>query len=90
MKGVVVIFVCKLGNVIETSSCFDSQSFGGFSLKESQKIRVKKSIIERVVNGYCSSNLTDNISTSTYERIFSDLIQNGAKLHYHYIGHEND
>lgn len=90
MKGTVAIFVCKQGHVIETVACFDKSKFGGFSLKESQRIRAKQAIVGKVVRAYCSPALTENISEYTYTRIFDDLINNGAKIHYEYIGHEKE
>ncbi len=88
MEGVVAIFVCKLGHVIETCADFDKSGYGGFTLREAQKIRAKRGLIGKVVRAYCSPNLTDNIEEYTYERIFNDLVSNGAKVHFEYIGHK--
>lgn len=89
MKGVVAIFVCKNGHTISTVADFDKQKYGGFNLKESQRARAKQAIVGKVVRAYCSPALTDNISDYTYSRIFDDLISNGAKIHYEYVGHED-
>lgn len=88
MQGVVAIFVCKKGHVIETDACFDNECFGGFSKKDSQRIRAKNRIVRKVVNAYCSSSLTDNISQYTIEKIFDDLINNGATIRYEFIGYD--
>lgn len=87
MQGVVAIFICKLGHVIATDADFDKGCFGGFSIQDSQRIRVKNRIVSKVVKAYCSPNLTDNISQYTFEKIFDDLINNGAKIHYEYVGY---
>jgi hypothetical protein len=88
MKGVVAVFVCKAGHVIGTAANFDKGKYGGFNLADSQKIRAKQELVGKVIRAYCSPNLTDNIQEYTYQRIFDDLINNGAKIHYEYIGHE--
>lgn len=90
MKGVVAIFISKSGQTVETYACFDSSRFSGFKLKESQRIRAKDRLVGKVVRAYCSPDLTDNISDYTYQRIFDDLINKGAKVHYEYIGHDKD
>lgn len=90
MKGVVAIFVCKQGHVIATVADFDKSKYSGFDLKRSQEIRAKTSLVGKVVRAYSSPSLTDNISEYTYQRIFEDLINNGAKVHYEYVGHGPD
>ena len=90
MQGVVAIFVCKSGNIIETEACFDDVPFGGFSKKDSQRIRAKNRIVKKVVNAYCGSNLTDNISQYTIEKIFDDLIKNGSTICYEFIGYNEE
>ena len=90
MQGVVAIFICKLGHVIATEAVFEDGSFGGFSKKKSQEIKAKNRLIAKVVKAYCSPNLTDNISEYTYEQIFKDLINNGGKVIYEYVGYEGD
>lgn len=89
MQGVVTIFICKKGHIIATEACFDDACFGGFSKQDSQRIRSKNRIVSKVVKAYCSPNLTENISEYTYERIFDDLINNGAKLHHEYVGYKD-
>lgn len=88
MKGVVAIFVCKLGHVIATHADFENSKPAGFTLMAAQKLRAKNGLNGKVIREYCSPNLTDNIEEYTYQRIFDDLIRNGAKIHYEYINHE--
>ena len=90
MKGVVAIFICKQGHVIETVADFDKSRSGGFNLQESQKMRAKRALIGKVVRAYCSPSLTDNIEEYTYQRIFEDLLNKGAKIHYEFIGHSEE
>lgn len=90
MQGVVAIFICKLGHTIETAADFGKGGAAGISQQENQKYRAKNALIGKVVRAYCSPNLTDNISNYTYDRIFNDLLENGAKVHYEYIGYEED
>lgn len=90
MQGVVAIFVCKLGHIIETVADFEKGGAAGISQKDNQRYRAKYALTSKVVRAYCSPNLTDNISNYTYERIFNDLLENGAKVHYEYVGYEKE
>lgn len=86
MKGVVAIFICKNGHTIETVADFDKAKYGCFDLHRSQEIRAKDRLVGKVVRAYCSPALTENLSEYTYQRIFDDLLKNGAKIHYEYVG----
>ena len=88
IKGVVAIFICKQGNIIESVADFDTGRPAGFDLKEAQSMRAKRALIGKVIRAYCSPALTDNISDYTFDCIFKDLINNGGKIRYDYIGHE--
>lgn len=88
MKGVVAIFVCKLGHTIETAADFEKGGAAGISQQENQKYRAKNALVGKVVRAYSSPNMTDNISNYTYQKIFDDLISNGAKVHYEYVGYD--
>lgn len=90
MEGVVAIFVCKLGHIIETAADFEKGGAAGISQKDNQRYRAKNALIGKVVRAYCSPNLTDNISNCTYDRIFNDLLKRGAKVHYEYVGYEGE
>jgi hypothetical protein len=90
MKGVVAIFICKQGHLIETSTDFDKGGSAGISQKENQKYRARDALIGKVVRAYSSSALSDNIENYTYKKIFEDLLKNGAKVHYEYIGYGDD
>ena len=87
MQGVIGIFVSKDGNIIDTAADFEKGGAAGFSKKENQRMRVKRLLVGKVVRAYSSPAMTDHLSEYTYQRIFDDLINTGAKIHYEYIGY---
>lgn len=87
-KGVVGVFTDKEGRVIASVSDFDMSGYGGFSLLEAQKLRVRKDLSREVIRKYCSWAITEAIEPYDCEQIVRRLVEKGARVTVIPVGHE--
>lgn len=88
-KGVVAVFVGPDGRCVASVSDFDYSGYGGFSLQQSQEVRVQDAIARKVANALCSSDFTRHMETHDMKRVMRQMIdRDGYKLHIIPVGHE--
>ena len=91
VKGVVMIFISDDGRPVCEATDFEPDKFGGFTLKESQKIRCKGALARAILNAYASPALVRAIDTYRGEEIMRELTRmHGCKVKTVFIGHERE
>lgn len=89
-KGVVAVFVSDHG-ATAVSADFDNSGYGGFSLKEAQEMRAKKSMVMAVVDMYCSPDFARAIDSYAAQEIVRKLCaEHKCKIEISYIGHKEE
>jgi hypothetical protein len=90
-KGVVAVFVGPTGQCIASVSDFERSGYGGYSLKDSQTVRVKDEIGRQVAEAFASSEFTKHLDRYNVQKVLSAMQSNdGYKLHIISVGHEEE
>lgn len=72
-SGMVAIYVDEDGRAVASASCFDAQAFSGFSVEESQRIRLRGMCARAALKEYCSPVVWRALSEQMCERIVQSL-----------------
>lgn len=72
-KGVVATFTDSTGHVVASVSDFDRSGYGGYSLQEAQRFRVRRKLAHAVVNAYCSPVIVKALSEFDCAEIINKL-----------------
>jgi hypothetical protein len=87
-KGVVGILTGPDGHVWASVTDFDRQSYGGYTLKDAQELRVRKQLAYDFMRATCSDIVLSVIDGHTCEEIVRDLInKKGFKRTILPVGH---
>jgi len=90
-KGVVAICTNETGRAIATTSDFDLQGYGGFTLAEAQTIRAKQTLAFEVLNQYCHPIIPKAMSSYNREGLLRELCNNhGYSVSCVRVGHMED
>jgi hypothetical protein len=90
-QGVVAVFVGPTGQCIASVSDFERSGYGGYSLQQSQTVRVKDAIGRKVAEAFASSEFTKHLDRYNVQRVLEAMQQNdGYKLHIISVGHEEE
>lgn len=86
--GVIHVFLNEHGEPIAHAADFDRAGYGGFSLAESQRIRVKDRLARAVVNAYASPDLTRGMELYDCEALVRKLVNaHGCRIVKIIVGH---
>lgn len=89
VTGVVQIFVNEEGYVIAHAADFNSSAYGGFTLIESQRLRVRDALALNVVNAYSSPGLVRGFDEGDARRVIARLVEKcGCRIHEVVVGGE--
>lgn len=88
--GVVMLCTDNTGHEIATVTDFERSGYGGFTLKEAQRIRCKRSIARAVIDRYASPVIGENMAEYHRDDLLKRLIDKGWKLHTVYVGYPED
>lgn len=90
-QGVVGVLTDDRGMVWASVSDFDRSGYGGFSLAESQRVRVKDALAREFVHKACADVVLKALETYDCRRIVDKLIASqGFKQHLVEVGHDED
>lgn len=79
MKGVVgIVNYADDGKNLISVADFDQSSYGGYSVEEAQKLRVKRDLAFAVARALCSPLFVDAMSSHQCEDIFNNMIKKGV------------
>lgn len=88
VKGVIALFIDTDGNEIAHAADFAANSYGGFDLKQAQKIRAKNKLLDEVCGHFFYGDYCTQISKHTMECVLRDLSCKN-KIEFYYIGHND-
>lgn len=87
--GVVALFIGKDGRVIANTSDFNASGYGGFTLRQSQEIRVKSALAREVLDKLSSSLICEAIDTHDALKIMASMCSRcGCRVEIVAVGHE--
>lgn len=89
-KGVVAIWTSPDGDVIATAADFDRSGYGGFKLWEAQRMRARDAVRRRAVEAYCSTALTDCLSSYLFQQIGEEMNRKGHKITARSVGYDDE
>lgn len=92
VKGCVGLFI-KDNRVVVSASDFELQSYGGYTLYDSQKHRVREALSRAVLRAYCNPIVSDVLdSYQCYEWIqrVTNRKESGAQMVFIPIGHPGE
>lgn len=90
-QGVVMIFIDEHGQPICEATDFDRSGYGGFKLKEAQRMRCKAELARQVVRTYASSQLSRAVEQHQCEQIMRDLQSRfKCKVKVVFVGHDRE
>jgi hypothetical protein len=72
-KGIVATFTDSTGHVVASVSDFDRSGYGGFTLQEAQRYRVRRKLAYAVLNAYCSPVIVKALSEYDCRAIIDKL-----------------
>lgn len=72
-SGVVALFIGKDGRVLANTSDFNTSRYGGFSLRQAQEMRVKRSLAHEVLDKLSSPLICEAIDTYDAEKIMNSM-----------------
>lgn len=88
-SGVVALFINKAGQVLANVSDFNTSGYGGFSLRQSQEMRVKRSLAYEVLNKLSSPLICEAVDHYDAEKIMNNMCSRcGCRLEIIAIGTE--
>lgn len=73
VNGVVALFIDKEGRVLANASDFNTSGYGGFSLQQSQEIRVKSSLAHEVLEKLASPLICAAVDTYDAKKIMDSM-----------------
>lgn len=88
-RGVIALLVGKDGRVIANASDFNTGGYGGFTLQEAQKLRVKRNLAHEVMRALSSPLICEAIETYDAEKIMNAMCSRcGCRVETVSVGHE--
>lgn len=88
-SGVVAVFIGKDGRVIASVSDFNTSGYGGFSLRQAQEMRVKRSLAHEVLKALSSPLICEAIDAYDAEKIVNSMCSRcGCRVEVVAVGHE--
>jgi hypothetical protein len=88
--GVIAIFTSADGDVIATASDFNRSGYGGFKIWEAQRSRACQAVKWKAVQAYCSTAVSDALSSYLCEQVADALISKGHKLSVRAVGYSEE
>lgn len=89
--GVLGILTDETGRVVVAEADFERGGYGGFTLAQAQRIRLKQRISGAMVRAYASPQMTRAMSAYDCDRIMDELCrQHGYRLTFRAVGHSED
>ena len=89
-RGCVMLCTDPQGNEIATITDFERSGYGGFTLKEAQRIRCKRQIARAVIDRYASPVIAENMAEYHRDSLLQSLLKKGWRIHEIYIGYEGE
>lgn len=87
--GVVGILTSADGHVMASATDFERQGYGGFSLQEAQRIRVKNALGRELVRNLCHPDIPKAMDSYECQSLLDRLTRNhGYSATYIPIGHK--
>jgi hypothetical protein len=88
-SGASALFIGKDGRVIASVSDFNTSGYGGFSLRQAQEMRVKRSLAHEVMDKLSSPLICEAIDTYDAEKIVNSMCSRcGCRVEIGSVGHE--
>ncbi len=84
IKGCVGVYQNKEGRIVASASDFKPDTYGGFNLFESQKVRTENSLARAVIVAYCSPAVYESLDAYDSLQIVRKL---GGKMTFIEITH---
>lgn len=88
-KGVVAVFVGPDGREVASASDFNQSGYGGHTLQESQTVRIRDAIANRVADALASTDFTKHIDLYHKREVLRSMERTaGYRLHIIPIGYD--
>lgn len=90
-QGIIAIMTAPDGDIIATATDFNRSGLGGCKLWEAQKWRARDQVKWAAVRAYCSTVVSDALSSYTMTKVAEDLLDKGKhKITYRAIGYSEE
>lgn len=90
VRGVVGVLIAPTGHVWAHAADFEPQGYGGFTLVESQKVRVKRQLAFALVRAAVAEPVLVGLRDHDCERLVDELLRKDWKRELIEIGHVED